>query len=150
MEQYADEFERECAELRSDNATLRARLAEVEAEREAYKNRGDNHAETLRGVRAILAENQPDIERALLWISDGLFGYTESLEATLLKASDERNSAIARATRAEARVEKLRDGLGTIVYECQQNGRGVGALKRVVLKVAKAALADCEEGGSNG
>jgi len=52
----------------------------------------------------MLSGAQPDTERVLLWVSDGLFGYSEPLEATLLKANDERNDANTRAEAAEARA----------------------------------------------
>lgn len=87
---------------------LTRRLAEVEAERDYAKMRGDNHAETLRGVRRMLSDVQPDTKRVLIWVSDGLFGYSEPLEATLLKANDERNDANTRAEAAERELEELK------------------------------------------
>lgn len=44
-----------------------------------------------------------------------------------------------------ARNEKLERAVGEINYECQQNGRDVASLKRVVQKIIRAALAECEE-----
>lgn len=82
--------------MQEASAALASRDKEIERlakERDAQKRRGDNHAETLRGVRKWIREN--DIDRALLWISDGLSGYTEPAEKTLCEA-------IARAEAAEA------------------------------------------------
>lgn len=74
-----------------DDTGVREALAKVTAERDAYKNRGDNHAETLRGVRRWIRSG--DIDRALLWISDGLTGYAEPAATYLAEEIVRREAA---------------------------------------------------------
>lgn len=69
-------------------AAAERRVAELEHEIDRATRRGDSHAETLRGIRSM----GDDAERMRLWATDSLSGFTETLEATLLKLSDERNS----------------------------------------------------------
>jgi hypothetical protein len=71
--------------------------------------RGDNHAETLRGISAMPVE---DGERMQLWADDGLSGSNETVEATLLKVCDERN-----AMRTE--LESLRRLVDDLIEWCE-------------------------------
>jgi chaperonin cofactor prefoldin len=86
-------------------------LRTLAAERDAYKNRGDNHWETLRSIREI-AQTSGDLERIILWVNDSGSGYTQTVEQTLVEVSDSRNTAIAerdalRAQLAEAEAAAL-------------------------------------------
>lgn len=81
------------------------RIAELEAERDRYKARSDNHAETLRGIARMPVG---DGERMQQWARESLGGYTMPLEATLLALSDECNAL--RFERDKARADYRRDG----------------------------------------
>ena len=94
----ADEFEERIAReatLRGEAVRecedLRARLAAAERARK-------NHAETLIGIASM---DQSDGKRMRMWAKDGLSGYKEPVESTVLKLSDERNAAAQRAEAAE-------------------------------------------------
>ncbi len=102
---------RELAEASADVETmlaeanaLTARATTAERERDAQKRRGDNHAATLRGVRTWLRAG--DTERALLWISDGLSGYSETAEKTLADEIEKRETAERDLAEARAEVER--------------------------------------------
>jgi hypothetical protein len=83
---------------------LAARLAEVEAERDTYKARGDNHWETLRSIRNI-ATTTGDLERIIQWVNDAGQGYTETAETTLAAEMDRRISAEALVRELEAAAD---------------------------------------------
>jgi hypothetical protein len=91
---------------------------------EAYKTRGDQHAESLRAIRDMARAETVDLERIVLWCSDSLSGYTEPLESTLLKAYDERNN-LQSELKAAADVELMRfyqtDTVGALVQALSQH-----------------------------
>lgn len=73
--------------------TPAADVQSLEAERDAWKLRGDQHWETLRSIREFAREG--DCERIIKWVNDAGSGYTESAEQTLGQMTD-------RALKAEA------------------------------------------------
>lgn len=79
-------------------ASAQARIAELEAERDAWKLRGDQHWETLRSIREFAREG--DCERIIQWVNDAGSGHIESVDQTLGQMTD-------RATAAEARADRL-------------------------------------------
>lgn len=85
------------------NAKLVARVKELEAERDKQKIRGDNHAETLRGIAAM----DDDPARMRLWARDSLSGQFETLEATLLRLCDERNALTAERDALDDAKQKM-------------------------------------------
>lgn len=64
---------------------LLAMMEELQNAHDRQKARADNHRQTLLGIRQML----PDVERARQWVSDGLSGYTDTVEATIFKQSEE-------------------------------------------------------------
>lgn len=68
--------------------------------------RGDCHAETLRGI----AEMKPEEgSRMRQWARDGLSGYYETTEATVLRISNERNEIAAERDALRAIVVALKE-----------------------------------------
>ncbi|NTF67918.1 hypothetical protein [Rhizobium rhizogenes] len=74
------------------------RARKAAAERDQWKNRGDNHWETLRSIREI-ARTSGDLERIVQWVNDAGSGYTATAEATLAETMD-------RATAAEVKLSE--------------------------------------------
>jgi hypothetical protein len=63
------------------------KFADAAAEIEAWKIRGDGHAETLRGIARM--DPATEAERMRQWARDGLSGYTESTESTVKRLTDQ-------------------------------------------------------------
>lgn len=98
--QWADDTPRQHDRMRKiARAALAIAEEAVRAERDRYKARGDNHAETLRGIARM--NPKTEAERMVLWARDGLSGYTQSVEETLKDAYDERNTIRARVAELE-------------------------------------------------
>jgi hypothetical protein len=95
-------------------------LAEREARIEMWKTHASNHVETLRGVRDLCKRG--DMERAILWVTDGLSGYTDDVESVLLMVSDQRNKSEATLARVMAWARAQRCATCTIVID--DNGPG--------------------------
>lgn len=72
----------------------------LRCERDEARLRGDNHWETLRGIRDI-AKTSGDLQRIILWVDDAGSGYTDTAETTLAALTD-------RSTAAESTVERLK------------------------------------------
>jgi predicted nuclease with TOPRIM domain len=112
-----DELRAEVARLTEDakcawvnNGILeRARQAQ-DAEIARLKARGDNHAETLRGIAAMPVE---DGARMKLWATDGLSGCAP-LPETLLDLSDKLNAEKQAREAAEKRLRELREDHATL------------------------------------
>ena len=81
-------------------------IAELRAERDAYKKRGDNHWETLRSIRH-MAQNGGDLERIILWVNDSRSGSFQTVEQTMVEANDARNEAIAERDAQSAEIDRL-------------------------------------------
>lgn len=86
-----------------------AELAEARAERDRQKRRGDNHWETLRGIRDI-ARKSGDLDRIILWVNDAGSGYVEPAEETIASLTD--RATTAESERDELLREKERLGAG--------------------------------------
>ena len=81
-------------------------IAELRAERDAYKKRGDNLWETLRSIRH-MAQNGGDLERIILWVNDSRSGSFQTVEQTMVEANDARNEAIAERDAQSAEIDRL-------------------------------------------
>jgi hypothetical protein len=124
--------------LVSDNAAMRAALDKAQRDAETYKMRYRNHAETLRGVRDLCKKN--DIQAAILWCTDGLTGYTEPIESSLLQFQDENN-----ALRAQVeKLEKVRVAAANYVRVADSNHPGYAAY-RAAVEALDAALTECAD-----
>lgn len=91
-------------------------LRQILDEADRAKSRGDNHWETLRGIRDI-ARTTGDLERIILWVNDAGSGYVERPEATIAALTDrattaerERDEAMAALREKEERVKALEAG----------------------------------------
>ena len=71
------------------------------------KSRGDNHWETLKGIRHI-AKTSGDLERIILWVDDAGSGYTALPETSLAEVCNERNAARAEADAQAQEIAKLK------------------------------------------
>lgn len=96
----------------ADLRALLSRTEQAEAERDAYKRRGDNHWETLRSIRDIA--RQGDCERIILWVSDAGSGYTETAEDTLAKMTDRAQAAESSLKEREDEIARLMAKLTSI------------------------------------
>lgn len=122
-----------------------AAIEALRAERDAHKQRADNHWETLRSIREI-ARTSGDLERIIQWVSDAGQGYTESAETTLSKEMDARKSAEARVAALEGLLDKYRAG---IVTHVQMTGPVFGGTNSRQLKIAFEADQALAAGGAD-
>ncbi|BAH38847.1 hypothetical protein GAU_1805 [Gemmatimonas aurantiaca T-27] len=88
--------------------TLAARVAELEAERDRYKRRGDQHWETLRSIRHI-AQTSGDLKRIAQWVTEAGTGYVDTVEATLAQMTDRALAAEQRVAAVERTITALRE-----------------------------------------
>jgi len=94
---------------------LRSALTEAEEGLKAAKRRGDNHWETLRGIREIARDG--DCERIIQWVNDAGGGYTASPGETIKTLTDRAQSAEAEA----AKWKKLAGELAGAARQVENN-----------------------------
>lgn len=116
------------------------RLKEWKAKIELdWKYLAENHAETLRGIANMDPATEGD--RMKLWATDGLAGYTEPIESTLKKVSDERNDL-------QAELEQTKKALDLVLAkiscdECPGNCKRYQSVSKcieIILAQSKEAL----------
>lgn len=129
---------RETVAALADLADAQAQKLEAQAvELARAKSRGDNHWETLKGIRHI-AKTSGDIERIILWVNDAGSGYMATPEASLAEVCDERNAARAEADALAQENARLR-GCFEQIEEAALNGCLTPDL---VARITRAALGD--------
>lgn len=97
----------------TDLAEAQAQQIEAQAlEISRAKSRGDNHWETLKGIRHI-AKTSGDLERIILWVDDAGSGYMDRPEVGLAEVCDERNAARAEADAQAQEIARLKAALET-------------------------------------
>ena len=122
----------------ADLADAQAQEIEAQAlEISRAKSRGDNHWETLKGIRHI-AKTSGDLERIILWVNDAGSGYMATPEASLAEVCDERNAARAEADAQAQENARLR-GCFEQIEEAALNGCLTPDL---VARITRAALGD--------
>ncbi|NTG94216.1 hypothetical protein [Rhizobium rhizogenes] len=86
------------------SADIEGLLEEAREERDMWRNRGNNHWETLRSIREI-ARTSGDLDRIIQWVNDAGSGYTATASATLAEMTDCAQSAEAALEEARGVLE---------------------------------------------
>ena len=90
LERYAYNLADRVAELHEKLAAMERESTGIRADLATAQAVAIAHADGLRAIRKMLQEESPEIERAILWCSDSLSGYTaELLAATEARVRDE-------------------------------------------------------------